>query len=338
MVEFEKRLAKLELAVADHQDRWDEHPEVVAGVVEARMERFAGELQEVMQQMKDNMLGTLNEMVERCNKSKEESLARVAALQDDVNRLMGELETSRAESARLKARLDAVAVKGITGAVKPIIVPSNDTMVILQGEKPCVVKFRWENEIIPSQLNKGLKRGEHTFAAMVFEEEPCTEEPAKEKRIPPPIERVLVEFKDVMPDDLPKARDRWEKATTPAAATVEDRGRSADDADDETHAELRTTPKNLCGAAKSSSSKGANYEPAREQKGHAESTNRQQQNQQDQQNNTAAAAGERRQQQVSCSSSRGEEEEVYDDDDESEKQQQQQEKSRRKRPTTADGV
>ncbi|CAI9112468.1 OLC1v1012922C1 [Oldenlandia corymbosa var. corymbosa] len=30
--------------------------------------------------------------------------------------------------------------------VKPIIVPSKDTMVILQGEKPCVVKFRRENE------------------------------------------------------------------------------------------------------------------------------------------------------------------------------------------------
>ncbi|CAI9099262.1 OLC1v1036050C1 [Oldenlandia corymbosa var. corymbosa] len=273
MVEFEKRLAKLELAVADHQDRWDEHPEVVAGVVEARMERFAGELQEVMQQMRDDMLGTLNEMVERCNKSKEESLARVAALQDDVNRLMGELETSRAESAHAvhaKAEtrqgrlymeasfangsrwgmLDTGAdtsylteevanslgvkwtpskgrFKGVNGEwtglvgeardvplkignwsgtasfsiapmddyglvfgmefldqVKPIIVPSNDTMVILQGEKPCVVKFRRENEISPSQLNKGLKRGEHTFAAMVFEEEPCTEEPAKEERIP----------------------------------------------------------------------------------------------------------------------------------------------------------
>ncbi|CAI9089880.1 OLC1v1024529C1 [Oldenlandia corymbosa var. corymbosa] len=118
MVEFEKRLAKLELAVADHQDRWDEHPEVVAGVAEARMDRFAGELQEVMQQMKDDMLGMLKEMVERCNKSKEESLARVAALQDDVSRLMGELETSRPESARLKAWLDAVAVQGTTGTAE----------------------------------------------------------------------------------------------------------------------------------------------------------------------------------------------------------------------------
>ncbi|CAI9095113.1 OLC1v1030974C1 [Oldenlandia corymbosa var. corymbosa] len=116
MVEFEKRLAKLELA-------WPTTKTVGtstrggSGVVEARMERFAGELQEVMQQMKDDMLGTLNEMVECCNKSKEESLARVAALQDDVNRLMGELETSRAESARLKARLDTVAVQGTTGAM-----------------------------------------------------------------------------------------------------------------------------------------------------------------------------------------------------------------------------
>ncbi|CAI9089819.1 OLC1v1024459C1 [Oldenlandia corymbosa var. corymbosa] len=132
MVEFEKRLAKLELAMADHQDRWGEHPEVVARVVEARMERFAGELQEVMQQMKDDMLGTLNKMVERCNKSKEESLARVSALQDDVNRLMGELETSRAESARLKARLDAAAVRGTTGAVGTVPRNANPICSILQ--------------------------------------------------------------------------------------------------------------------------------------------------------------------------------------------------------------
>lgn len=97
--EFERRLAKVELTVADHQDRyrWEEFTDTVSGIVDAAIEQFQGDFEGVMQQLRDDMQGTLNEVVERCTKASEEGAARIAQLQGDVNRLRGELEASRAE-------------------------------------------------------------------------------------------------------------------------------------------------------------------------------------------------------------------------------------------------
>ena len=88
--------------------------------------------------------------------------------------------------------------------LKPIMVPSKDTMLILQGETPCVVNLCRERELSPQQLNRGVQRGEPTFAALIQEEEPPTPEVVKEDPIPHEVEKVLEEFINVMPEDLPK--------------------------------------------------------------------------------------------------------------------------------------
>ena len=88
--------------------------------------------------------------------------------------------------------------------IQPVIVPSNYTLVIMQGGDPCVVKVCRETRLGPNQLSKGLHRGERTIAAILVEKEPPTEDPIPDKHIHQKLIDILKDFKDVMPEDLPK--------------------------------------------------------------------------------------------------------------------------------------
>ena len=65
MVDFEKRLAKVELVVAEHHDCWEE--------LDPRMTQLGEELQ-------GDMLGTLNEAMDRLTKVDEENKAMITIL------------------------------------------------------------------------------------------------------------------------------------------------------------------------------------------------------------------------------------------------------------------
>ena len=88
--------------------------------------------------------------------------------------------------------------------IQPVIVPSNDTLVVRQGGDPCVVKVCRETQLGPNQLSKGQHRGERTIAVILVEEEPPTKDPTPDKHIHPKLIDILKEFEDVMPEDLPK--------------------------------------------------------------------------------------------------------------------------------------
>jgi hypothetical protein len=81
----------------------------------------------------------------------------------------------------------------------------------MQNEKPYTMSIYCENELSQKQLNKGIQRGELTFAAIICDEDSSTFEKIYEVPIPSRIAKVLEEFEDIMPKDLPKRLPlRWE--------------------------------------------------------------------------------------------------------------------------------
>ena len=76
-------------------------------------------------------------------------------------------------------------------------------MCIMETGKPCVVPVKREineqNMLSALQLSKGIKKNEPTYLATLK-----MEEEFKEVQAPKPVHKVLEEFKDVMPAELPK--------------------------------------------------------------------------------------------------------------------------------------
>ncbi|CAO2814185.1 unnamed protein product [Amaranthus hypochondriacus] len=108
MAELEKRLARVALKVAEHQERWEEHNSTVTGIVKACMEQFREELLGAIQEVRDDMLLALNEAVDRNNKANEGNASLLTTLQADIESLREELRVVRAEARGLKARVDAL--------------------------------------------------------------------------------------------------------------------------------------------------------------------------------------------------------------------------------------
>ncbi|XP_075079357.1 uncharacterized protein LOC107827306 [Nicotiana tabacum] len=85
-------------------------------------------------------------------------------------------------------------------------VPYADMLLMMgaNGTKPCIIpcmpmKMAVEN-ISALQLKKGVKRNEPTFLAILcIEDVECSSGP-----IPEPVKELLLEFEDVMPQDMPK--------------------------------------------------------------------------------------------------------------------------------------
>ncbi|XP_070005929.1 uncharacterized protein [Nicotiana sylvestris] len=85
-------------------------------------------------------------------------------------------------------------------------VPYADMLLMMgtNGTKPCIIpcmpmKMHVEN-ISALQLKKGVKRHEPTFlATLCIEDVECSSGP-----IPEPMKEILLEFEDVMPQDMPK--------------------------------------------------------------------------------------------------------------------------------------
>ena len=87
--------------------------------------------------------------------------------------------------------------------VKTFLVPYTNTMCIMETGQPCVVPVKKEiNErkmLYALQLSKGVKKNKPTFLATLK-----LDEEANEVHAPKAVHKVLEEFKDVMPTELPK--------------------------------------------------------------------------------------------------------------------------------------
>ena len=87
--------------------------------------------------------------------------------------------------------------------VKAFLVPYANTMCIMETGKPCVVPVKREineqNMISALQLSKGVKKNEPTYLATLK-----LDEEAKKVQAPKIVHKVLEEFKDIMPAELPK--------------------------------------------------------------------------------------------------------------------------------------
>jgi len=87
--------------------------------------------------------------------------------------------------------------------VKAFLVPYSNTMCTMETGKPCVVPVKREineqNMLSALQLSKGVKKNEPTFLATLK-----LDDEAKKVQTPKIVHKVLEEFKDVMPTELPK--------------------------------------------------------------------------------------------------------------------------------------
>jgi len=87
--------------------------------------------------------------------------------------------------------------------VKAFLMPHTNTMCIMETGQPCVVLVKREvNEskmLSALQVSKGFKRKEPTFLATLK-----MEEEFEEVQAPKSVHKVLEEFKDIMPTELPK--------------------------------------------------------------------------------------------------------------------------------------
>ena len=87
--------------------------------------------------------------------------------------------------------------------VKAFLMPHTNTMCIMETGEPCVIPVKREaNEktmLSALQVSRGFKKKEPTFLATLR-----MEEESKEVQAPKPVHKVLEEFKDVMPAELPK--------------------------------------------------------------------------------------------------------------------------------------
>ncbi|XP_043717547.1 uncharacterized protein LOC122665462 [Telopea speciosissima] len=89
--------------------------------------------------------------------------------------------------------------------VKAIPMPFISTVCIMEEGAPCMVPTVQGTKEGPKllsamQLEKGVKKGEDTYLAALLEEK----ENSPTEVLPKPVEKVLEEFKDVMPPELPK--------------------------------------------------------------------------------------------------------------------------------------
>ena len=87
--------------------------------------------------------------------------------------------------------------------VKAFLEPYTDTMCIMETGEPCVVPVKRElsegQMLSTLQVSKGVRKNEPTFlATLKIGEEP------KGVQAPKTVQKVLEEFKDVMPAELPK--------------------------------------------------------------------------------------------------------------------------------------
>ncbi|KAI3459096.1 hypothetical protein Pfo_015759 [Paulownia fortunei] len=97
--------------------------------------------------------------------------------------------------------------------VTAIPMPSFSSVCILEKGAPCMIPTidpieghsqgtkAESRQLSAMQITKGVKRGEPTYLATLKEEVPAI---TKEEDLPPIIQNVLEENKDVMPDELPK--------------------------------------------------------------------------------------------------------------------------------------
>ena len=87
--------------------------------------------------------------------------------------------------------------------VKAFLVPYANTMCIMETGKPCVVPVKREineqNMLSALQLSKGAKKNEPTYLTTLK-----LDEEAKKVQAPKIVHKVLEEFKDIMPVELPK--------------------------------------------------------------------------------------------------------------------------------------
>nr|CAD1837714.1 unnamed protein product [Ananas comosus var. bracteatus] len=126
------------------------------------------------------------------------------------------ITTGEAERLGLTLSKDGSRMKAVNSKAQPIAglaketargvpMPFLDALCMMGDESPCVVpvvrKTTDARQISALQLKKGVKRGELTYvAALKLETRSGDETPT-----PPVVAKLLKEFKDVMPPELPKS-------------------------------------------------------------------------------------------------------------------------------------
>ncbi|CAO2828028.1 unnamed protein product [Amaranthus hypochondriacus] len=91
------------------------------------MEQFREESLGTMQQVRKETLGALNEVVDRNNKACQVNASLMTTLQEIVEGLKNELDTAKVEIRRLRTRLDANGLSGVTGVTPRLELPRPNT-------------------------------------------------------------------------------------------------------------------------------------------------------------------------------------------------------------------
>ncbi|CAM8975515.1 unnamed protein product [Rhodiola kirilowii] len=91
--------------------------------------------------------------------------------------------------------------------VKAFTVPFNNTMCILDGQKACVVlttrsSVNDAKMLSALQFKKGVRKNEESYLAILKEYD--DETVVGQAKVPQSVAKVLEEFQDVIPDELPK--------------------------------------------------------------------------------------------------------------------------------------
>ena len=86
VVKTEKRLARLALQIAKHQERWQQHPDTVNDIFIICMEQYREELLGTVQRVREEMLGALNEVVDQNDEACQANASFITTLQETVER------------------------------------------------------------------------------------------------------------------------------------------------------------------------------------------------------------------------------------------------------------